>query len=121
MGYVHTPGRYIVTTVNTAHGRMPLRSRRYNIQRFSPGNNRPTASASFLRFSPRSREGASRHSVPYLVSFSSSACSFLGFTAGYDVWRIDATRYALTASDMTTDANWNGGGSGREREGSSAA
>ena len=79
-------------------------------QRLSPGKSRPTASASFLRFSPLSREPASRLSRPHRASFSSNAANRFGFTVGYDVWRIDATRYALTASDMITEVIWNARG-----------
>ena len=49
-------------------------------QRPSPGNSLPTASASFLRRSPVSLLGASRHDVPYFASLSSKACSRLYFT-----------------------------------------
>jgi len=58
-----------------------------SLHRNSPGKSLPTASASFLRLSPCSRLGVSRHCDPYFASFSRRACNRLFFTIPYDCWR----------------------------------
>lgn len=46
----------------------------------SPGNNLPTASASFCLLNPRSRRVGSRLFRPALAIFSNNIANFLGFT-----------------------------------------
>lgn len=56
-----------------------------NIYRPSPGNNLPTASASFRLLSPICLPAVSRLVEPYWASFSSSACNRFCLTAAYVV------------------------------------
>lgn len=68
----------------------------------SPGNNLPTASASFLLFSAISLDEESRCVVPYFASLSSRAWRRLCLTTPYVVCRLAGTKYSWTPpSDRT--------------------
>ena len=91
----------------------PADGKECDAQRFSPGNSLPTASASFRRLSPFSRDVWSLQLAAYRASLSSRAVSLFGLTFAYFVWRSGGTRYSATESESTMDVVYEGGVGGK--------
>lgn len=69
----------------------------------SPGNRRPTASASFRLRSAHSLPAGSRKVPPYRANLSRSICSRLCLTAAKDVCRLAGTRNSCTVFESGID------------------